>query len=458
MMDLSMSMLSPRQRAWVIALAVLITAITLSTVPFAARPLGPNPVLFAALYSCFFTASAITALAFGLQHRSSGAFESGILGAAFGILAVIAPLYALASPGLGLTGLLGARPATSSRLWAIWHLAFLGCIAIYASRTPAELAPAGTSRRAAGRSATRRTVLIAALATLAASAIAWFGDVPAVFPASDRHGQWLETGATITLGVIVIVALLRRSGGGHMLDAWLALVVLVLISDAVVTSAGDEPFSLGWWIARCEHVTLSLAIVTVLLSQTDRTFTQALRAQLLLAEQAMVDGLTGIPNRRKFDRIAQEATAQSTRLREPLAFAMLDIDRFKLFNDEFGHLAGDECLRAVAHALRAALRREADVVARYGGEEFAFVLPQTDLAAAQALCQRVRAAVEALAIPHATTSLLQTVTVSIGVTVYRSGETVESVVARADEALYRAKANGRNRVEIETAGALAGSV
>jgi diguanylate cyclase (GGDEF)-like protein len=211
-------------------------------------------------------------------------------------------------------------------------------------------------------------------------------------------------------------------------------------------------------MARSEHVTLSLAIVTVLLSQTDRTFTQVLRAQLLLAEQAMVDGLTGISNRRKFDRIAQEAVAKSTRLKEPLAFAMLDIDRFKLFNDEYGHLAGDECLRAVAHALRATLRREADVVARYGGEEFAFVLPQTDLAAAQALCQRVRTAVETLAIPHASSSLLQTVTVSIGVTGYRFGESVESVIARADDALYRAKANGRNRVEIETAGALAGSV
>jgi diguanylate cyclase (GGDEF)-like protein len=457
-MDLSTSMLSPRQRAWVIVLAVLIIAVTLATLPIAARPLGPNPALFAALYSCFFTASAITALAFGLQHRSSGAFESGILGTAFGILAVIAPLYAISSPGLGMTELVGAGPATSSRLWAIWHLAFLGCIAIYAGHDPTELASAAESRRAVGRAAARRTTLLAAIGTLAASAIAWFGDLPAVFAQHDKHSQWLETGATVVLGIVVIAALLRRSGGGHMLDAWLALAVLVLISDAVVTSAGLLPFSVGWWIARCEHVTLSLAIVTVLLSQTDRTYTQVLRAQLLLAEQAMIDGLTGIPNRRKFDRIADESTARSTAAREPLAFAMLDIDRFKLFNDEFGHLAGDECLRAVAHALRATLRREADVVARYGGEEFAFVLPQTDLAAAQALCQRVRAAVEALAIPHASTSLLQFVTVSIGVTGFRYGETVESVISRADEALYRAKANGRNRVEIETASTFAGSV
>ncbi len=173
---------------------------------------------------------------------------------------------------------------------------------------------------------------------------------------------------------------------------------------------------------------------------------QLARANRKLAKRAAEDGLTGLANHRAMQGHLQEEWQRAVRNRDPLAFVLLDLDGFKLFNDTYGHQAGDQCLRRVAEVLAGHARRPADLAARYGGEELALVLPGTDTKDAMRIAEAVRRDVESLEIPHVQ-GPYGVVTVSIGVAASVAGEgDPEALVADADAALYRAKAEGRNRV------------
>jgi diguanylate cyclase (GGDEF)-like protein len=163
-----------------------------------------------------------------------------------------------------------------------------------------------------------------------------------------------------------------------------------------------------------------------------------------LATLAATDSLTGLANRRRLDQVLRQEWARAQRNRKPLAVLMVDVDHFKAFNQRHGHAGGDHALREVAKTIEASIRRPADLAARYGGEEFQVVLPETDLAGARLLAERIRTSVEALA-PFADDA--HSVTVSIGIGLSGPQHDLSSVLGAADEALYRAKAKGRNRVE-----------
>jgi diguanylate cyclase (GGDEF)-like protein len=173
----------------------------------------------------------------------------------------------------------------------------------------------------------------------------------------------------------------------------------------------------------------------------------ALEATRHYAKLALVDSLTGIANRRKFDDALETEWARARRDGTCLAIVMLDIDCFKSFNDRYGHQAGDLCLQQVAHALASCMQRPADLVARYGGEEFAALFPSTDIAGATALAERLRAAIVQLKISHRESSL-DTVSLSAGVAAaYATADlSAADLLAKADAALYDAKIAGRNRV------------
>jgi len=190
-------------------------------------------------------------------------------------------------------------------------------------------------------------------------------------------------------------------------------------------------------------------------SKLDAMRIQELATQLGLERDyaqasARTDALTRLANRGQFDEVLHTEFQRLKRSGSPLSLILLDVDHFKLFNDRYGHPAGDECLRRLARALKAAVGRPSDLPARYGGEEFAVVLPDTGIKGAQALAERIRQAVEDLAIPHEGNSASAVVTVSLG-TVTRAGPGLHSpdtLLSLADEALYRAKQGGRNRIEI----------
>lgn len=167
-----------------------------------------------------------------------------------------------------------------------------------------------------------------------------------------------------------------------------------------------------------------------------------------LKELATTDGLTGLLNRRSFDQMLVNELSRTGREQQPLTLLMIDVDRFKAYNDHYGHQAGDNCLRLVADSLRQAALRPGDSLARYGGEEFAAVLPNTDEDGAYVIAERLRKALRGLGLPHAG-SEKGVITVSVGIASY-SGATFDrdeaELIRRADQALYDAKAAGRDRV------------
>lgn len=164
------------------------------------------------------------------------------------------------------------------------------------------------------------------------------------------------------------------------------------------------------------------------------------------------DGLLGIANRRCLDDALSRECYRLGRCNTHLALLMIDVDHFKAYNDSYGHLAGDECLRQVSTVLREAVRRPADLVSRFGGEEFVILLPETDNAGAEDVANRIRTRLAELALPHATSPLGAVVTVSIGVVGARPSATScpQSLLAAADAALYRAKRKGRNCIEFSS--------
>ena len=167
-----------------------------------------------------------------------------------------------------------------------------------------------------------------------------------------------------------------------------------------------------------------------------------------IRRQALRDGLTGLANRRCFDEGLLEAWSHCTRDRKPLALILLDIDYFKRYNDALGHLAGDECLQQVAAALSRCITTPGALVARYGGEEFVCLLPEADAIRAMAQAEYLRGELQAMRIPHPGSDVEECVTVSLGVASVRpaEGRAPEELLQKADQRLYQAKAEGRNRV------------
>ena len=169
----------------------------------------------------------------------------------------------------------------------------------------------------------------------------------------------------------------------------------------------------------------------------------------LLRSQALIDGLTGVANRRRFDEALQAEWRRCQRNQLPLALLMMDIDHFKLYNDHYGHQAGDDCLRAVAAVLKAHLFRAHDLCARYGGEEFVCLLPECAAESASAKAEELRQAVVNLGLPHQTSPTAAEVTISLGLAAVIPDECehgAEDLLKAADSALYLAKRGGRNQV------------
>ena len=165
-----------------------------------------------------------------------------------------------------------------------------------------------------------------------------------------------------------------------------------------------------------------------------------------LKEQSQTDPLTSLPNRRAFNERLEYTLALHARQQLPAALILIDIDYFKKYNDAYGHPAGDEALKNVAQSLRTALRRDLDMPARLGGEEFGVLLQGASAEQAGVAAENVRACMQAMALPHRNNPPLGVMTMSLGVAVVQDGDDPITLYRRADQALYEAKAQGRNRV------------
>ena len=204
----------------------------------------------------------------------------------------------------------------------------------------------------------------------------------------------------------------------------------------VITEIIDKTRTLGRFGKNTRH---KLKETTEALEMLRRDFEQA-------RTEASVDFLTGVANRKAFESTLAASIREAATLNDPLSLLLIDIDLFKRFNDEFGHLIGDEVLRFTARKIREMVKGT-DFVARFGGEEFAVLLPRTPLAGAAHVAETIRAFfAQATLETKATSKSLGTITVSIGVACHRPPESPEDFVRRSDEALYFAKKNGKNRL------------
>lgn len=237
-----------------------------------------------------------------------------------------------------------------------------------------------------------------------------------------------------------------RSGSSAKLRIYTFARVPQLPLIVLVAHSADEVFQS--WRRTAIMVSVATGVLCVgilwLTLLLGRELRRRHEAEQGLETLASTDSLTGLANRRRLDQVLRQEWARAQRNRKPLAVLMVDVDHFKAFNQRHGHAGGDHALREVAKTIEACIRRPADLAARYGGEEFQVVLPETDLAGAHWLAERIRASVEALT-PFADDA--HSVTVSIGIGVSGTQHDLARVLGAADEALYRAKAKGRNRVE-----------
>jgi diguanylate cyclase (GGDEF)-like protein len=185
------------------------------------------------------------------------------------------------------------------------------------------------------------------------------------------------------------------------------------------------------------------------ISERKRTEEKLLALQRELEDLSFTDGLTGCLNRRRFDALFATEWAAARRTKHPLSLAMIDIDRFKQYNDRYGHVRGDECLKKVAATLGGAIRRPRDLLARYGGEEFVIVLPETDAAGAARIAAACREAIAGANIAHeAGVDGRVTLSMGVGTIVPAPEDQPLAFLEAVDQCLYQAKANGRNAVVV----------
>jgi diguanylate cyclase (GGDEF)-like protein len=185
------------------------------------------------------------------------------------------------------------------------------------------------------------------------------------------------------------------------------------------------------------------------LNSKNLALVEQLKGEKEVAElNAITDSLTGLMNRRFFDKILDSEFKRSKRSNLPLSMIMLDIDYFKNYNDSYGHLEGDRCLSKLGEALRKIVSRTADIVGRYGGEEFYVILPETDANGADTVAKKIKSAIDKLEIPHNSSKTAKIVTISIGVaTIYtKDYKKAEDLIELADNAMYKAKEGGRNQI------------
>lgn len=239
----------------------------------------------------------------------------------------------------------------------------------------------------------------------------------------------------------------RKDIAMDVTEAWIQNAA----KDLHVTRDTEIPLSDNRWLSLRTRLTQDGSALVVVSDITAMKHAELSLRQLAeqMRDLAETDGLTGLANRRVFDETLASECANALRTASPLSLLMIDVDRFKSYNDTYGHPAGDACLKDVSECLMAIAKRPGDLVARYGGEEFAIVLPATGRAAALSLAETFRASLQRRALAHAG-SEFDVVTASIGVSTFNADTpllTVEELIESADEALYQAKKMGRNRVE-----------
>lgn len=452
-------------------IVVLVSAVTfLGLLPFARTLLPAFPAFIAIYQAALFINDLITVVfLLGLSQLSRRGALSWLAGG-YLFTALISAIHALTFPGLfSPGGLMDAGPQTTAWLYVFWHGGFPLFVIAYASATADRQAPRRVARIMLGR------IAVVFGAVCASVMIATFGQnmLPALVAGS--HFAPAETVTVSAVWLLNLAALIvaSRRRPYSVLDLWLLVVICAWLFDIGLSAMFNAArFDLGFYAGRIYGLLAASLVLIVLLYENGKLYLalvglhQSERDKSAVLQQlSTIDPLTGIANRRAFDEALDVEWRRTMRHGHALSLLLLDIDFFKRFNDTYGHVAGDQCLRAVAQAVAGRARRAGELAARYGGEEFAVLLPNAGLEDAAKLGELICRSVRELGIAHAGSDAAPHVTISIGAACLAQVPQHAPVLSRdsiagaltpatallveaADRALYRAKMAGRDRVAV----------
>jgi diguanylate cyclase (GGDEF)-like protein len=397
----------------------------------------------------------LTAFLLWTQFRVSGLAFWARMAGAYAFAAVTAAIHLMVYPDVFSShGLFDAGRQSAIWTWFLWRCGYALLVVLAITRRSSRPIDSYADRKWHGTAVIVAPVVISiALCAAAISAHGWLPDLVS----GSRPGRHLSLGpisisvavfCAAALGYHVAVTRLRTA-----VDLFLAVALLAGLVDVVLTLAAGPRYSVGWYAARVASMVSAGALLGVLQYETSSAYQALADAHCALKELSVRDALTGVFNRAYFDERFPRAVAVASESGTPLSVLLVDVDHFKAYNDERGHLAGDACLRQVAQTLQQKLQHPGGFVARYGGEEFAIVLPRCEPRAGMLVAERLRKAVSETSLPAAATgqSYGGRVTVSVGHASSQSQSDPEpsTLLSSADGALYRAKTLGRNRVEDE---------
>jgi diguanylate cyclase (GGDEF)-like protein len=443
------------QRRLALAVVLVATVLFLVSAPFAKVRLQRVDAFIPTYETAIIIFDLITAiLLFGqfafLRSRALLVLATGYLFTSTMTLA-----HALSFPGLfSPQGLLGAGPQTTVWIYVFWHVGFALFVIAFAllkDKAPSSYTPPRSARVEIVSSV---SLVLAATALLTLLATAGHGLLPTVM-----DGNTYGPGAyLVALGAwpapLIALAIMLHRGPRSVLELWVMVVISVQVLEVALSATlNGGRFDLGFYLGRIYGLMAVSVVLLVLLIELGRLYGQLVAKQKELRRLSVADPLTAIANRRSFDEALQREWGQALTDRTTLSLLLIDVDFFKPFNDGYGHLVGDRCLRLVAEVLSGGARRAGETIARYGGDEFAILLPRTDAERASALARHLCERVGETRLPHAHSNIAPYVTISIGVATISMAHQTDQLAAEptvlietADRALYAAKAAGRNRM------------
>lgn len=432
-----------------VAVATALVALTILASFFAGTPLPHLTAFIPICATLWLVSDLLTAFLLMTQFYVAGTVAFATIAIAYEFAGLLTVPYLMSFPGVLTNGPPSIADAqVSAMLYSVWHTSFPLIIAITYLVDP-------TFERIAGRRSSIRPSLLASIGgtfalavTIALAARGFRTHLPVVIsPDGQFTALWATHFMPVVVGVNVIATaiVIARIKNLSLLNMWIAVALVALALDGVLNAGSPARYTLAWYVGKFETLGASVTVLGALLCDIATLYRR-------LFVFAGIDALTGLQNRRALDVHLATAAKPRRPTGDGDAVLMLDIDFFKRFNDRFGHAAGDDALRAVGEALKRSIMRNSDTIARYGGEEFVVHLPDTSLEGAIAVAERIRSCVAAcVPLPQLPVERL---TVSIGVAYARreAREDRESLLARADRALYTAKETGRNRVAVDGIG------
>jgi diguanylate cyclase (GGDEF)-like protein len=447
------------------------TLIFLGLAPFAKLPLAPVPAFIPIYQSALLINDLMTAVFLLGQSQYSHGKALIVLAGSYLFTALMSSIHALTFPGLFTpSGLLGAGVQTTAWLYMFWHGGFPLFVIGYA------LCGVEQPRRAHAAMLLMAAAVAALVVACALFATAGQRFLPGIMQ-GNLHTPVMRpvVAAVWALNLSAAIAVSRRRPLS-VLDLWLIVTMCAWMFDVGLSALFNiARFDLGFYAGRIYGLAAASLVLGMLLCGHSRLYMQLIKLHRSEREKSAelqritaIDALSGIANRRAFDETLYEEWRRMLRHGTALSLLMIDVDYFKRFNDAYGHVAGDQCLRVVAHAVAGKARRAGELAARYGGEEFAVLLPQTGIGEACKLAEIICAAVRDCQIPHEQSGAAPHVTISVGVAsigkypdataafsregpaeAFSAGATI--LVETADLALYRAKMAGRNQVAVASA-------